>query len=239
MYAPTTRFMRSVFIVFTAVLFLSLAVAGQDPTKVAPESYKLQFENDYIRVLRVNYAPRAKVPIHDHSRYPAGYVYLSDSGPIRFVHTGWEDPVLTRPATKAGSFRLSPTRFEGETHAVESLSDLASEFLRIEIMTEAPNRASLNGRFAPFAGKRDAGLEKLEFENSQLRVTRIISAPGARLSVSAPPREPSLIVIVSGAGEISKGQTFWLGPGVSKQFAVPEQIELLRFDFKTKPLRSK
>jgi len=229
--------MRSVFIVFTAVLFLSCAVAGQDPTKVAPESYKLQFENDYIRVLRVNYAPRAKVVVHDHSRFPAGYVYLSDSDPIRFTHTDWEHPVLMRPKTRAGSFRLSPTRFENETHAVENTGDLTSEFLRIEIMTEAPDRQSLNGRFAPFAGKRDAGLDKKEFENSQLRVTRIISGPGGRLSVSAPPREPSLIVVVAGAGEISKVQTFWLGPGDSKQFVEPTQIEVLRFDFRTKPLK--
>ena len=227
--------MKFLFIVFTAVLFLSRAVAGQDPTKVAPESYKLQFANDYIRVLRVTYAPRAKVVVHDHSRFPAGYVYLSDSDPIRFTHTDWEHPVLTRPKTRAGSFRLSPTRFDNETHEVENTGDLTSEFLRIEIMTEAPDRQSLNGRFKPYEGKRDAGLDKMEFENSQLRVTRIISGPGVRLNVSAPAREPSLIAVVAGGREISKGQTFWLGPGESKQFAEPTQIELLRFDFKTKP----
>jgi len=227
--------MRSVLIVITAVLFLSVAVAGQDPTKAAPDSYKLQFQNAFVNVLRVNYAPHAKVPVHDHSRFPAAYVYLSDSGQIRFVHTGWQEPVLTRPATKAGSFRLSPTRFENETHAVENLGDLASEFLRIEIKTEAPDRQSLNGRFAPFSGNRGAGLDKIVFENSQLRVTRIISGPGGRLTVSAPASEPSLIVVVDGVGKISKGQTFWLSPGGSRQFGETKQIELLRFDFKTKP----
>src|SRR4030095_15728606 len=108
--------MRFVLSILTSLLFLSRAVAGQDPTKVAPESYKLQFENDYIRVLRVNYAPRAKVVVHDHSRSPADFSYLSDRGPMKFIHSDWSDPVRTRPATKAGSFRLSPTRFEGETH---------------------------------------------------------------------------------------------------------------------------
>src|SRR5688572_18484130 len=155
--------MRSFVSFFAAVLFLSLAVSGQDPTKAAPESYRLQFENEFVRILRVTYAPYAKVPVHDHSRFPAAYVYLSDSGPIRFVHSDWDDPVLTRPATRAGSFRLSPTRFDNETHRVENTGDLTSEFLRIEIMTEAPNRRSLNGRFAPFDGNRASGLDKQEF----------------------------------------------------------------------------
>jgi len=230
--------MNYVFGFLAAMLFLPLATVGQDPTKAAPDSYKLQFENEFVKVLRVNYAAHAKVPVHDHSRFPAAYVYLSDSGPIRFVHSGWDDPVLTRPKTRAGSFRLSPTRFEDETHAVENTGDLASEFLRMEIKTEAPDRRSLNGRFAPFEGDRKAGLNKQEFENSQLRVTRIISRAGGSLDVSAQSGQPSLIVVVAGAGEYSKGQTFWLSPGQSKQLASGQngkQIELLRFDFKTRP----
>src|SRR5829696_3378145 len=189
--------MKSVLSVIATALFLSLSVAAQDPTKAAPESYKLQFENEFVKVLRVTYAAHAKVPVHDHSRFPAGYVYLSDSAPIRFVHSGWDEPVLTRPATRAGSFRLSPTRFDDETHAVENTGDLASEFLRIEIMTDAPDRRSLNGRFAPFEGNRKSGLDKKEFDNSQLRATRIISRPGERLSVSADRDQPSLIVIIA------------------------------------------
>ena len=227
--------MRSIG-VLASFLSLSLSIAAQDPTKAAPNSYKLQLENDFVRVLRVNYAPHAKVPVHDHSRFPAAYVYLSDSGPIRFIHSHWDDPVLTRPATKAGSFRLSPTRFEDETHAVENNGDLASEFLRIEIMSEAPDRQSLNGRFKPFDGDRRSGLNKQEFENSQLRVTRIISRAGVALDVSAQADQPSLIVVVAGDGGVSRGQTFWLLPGQSKQFkSVQNQIEVLRFDFKTRP----
>jgi len=52
---------------------------------------------------------------------------------------------------------------------------LQGEFLRIEIKTETPDRRSLNGRFKPFDGECKTGLNKMEFENSQLRVTRIIS----------------------------------------------------------------
>jgi hypothetical protein len=213
-------------------------VAAQDPTKAAPDTYRLQFENDYVKILHVMYAPRSKVPIHDHSRFPAAYVYLSDSGPIRFVHSGWDDPVLTRPATRAGSFRLSPTRFDDETHAVENNGPLASEFLRIEIKTEAPNRASLSGRFAPFAGDRKLGASKVEFDNTQLRVMRIISRPGESLEIKANSDGPSLIVVVRSDAAAAKGQTFWLGASESRKFTQNEQIELLRFDFKTTPKKS-
>ena len=227
--------MRALSITTVAILFVATRVAAQDPTKAAPDSYKLQFENDFVKVLRVSYAPRSKVPVHDHSRFPAAYVYLSDSGPIRFVHSGWYDPVLTRPATRAGSFRLSPTRFEDETHAVENNGTLASEFLRIEIKTETPNRASLSGRFTPFAGDRRLGARKVEFDNTQLRVTRIISRPGEAVDIKAGDEGPSLIVVVDGTGTAIRGQTFWLGAGETRGFSQSGQIELLRLDFKTKP----
>ena len=231
--------MRYVLCIFTVILSLSFAIAAQDPTKAAPESYKLQLENEYVKVLRVTYAAHSKVAVHNHSRFPAAYVYLSDSGPIRFVHSGWDDPVLTRPKTRAGSFRLSPTRFEDETHAVENNGDVASEFLRIEIKTEAPDRKSLNGRFAPFEGNRESGLNKQEFDNSQIRVTRIISRTGEPLNVSTQSSGPSLLVVVAGAGDITKGQTFWLAPGESKKFVADKtsQMELLRLDFKSPPKR--
>ena len=219
------------------LLFLSHFVFAQDPTKVAPESYKLQLENDWVKVLKVSYAPNSKVPVHDHSKGPAAYVYLVDSGPVRFIHAGWEnDPVLTRQATKAGSFRLSPTRFDNETHAVENISNTRSDFLRIEIKTEAPDRQSLLTRKGPFSGDRSSGLNRIEFENSQLRVTRLISKPGTPLIVTANTDEPALVVVLSRGG-FGVGETVWLLPKDAKTFSAlgRSQCELLRFDFKTKP----
>jgi hypothetical protein len=237
--------MKTTFFILTIAAFFIFPfhVSAQDPTKAAPDAYKLQLENEWVKVLRVTYAPHLKVPTHDHSRHPAAYVYLSDSGPIRFVHSGWDDPVLTRPATKAGSFRLSPTRFEDETHAVENRGDLASEFLRIEIKTEAPNRSSLSGRFAPFSGDRSVGLSKAEFDNTQLRVTRIIPRASEQFNIASPSDQPSLIVVIAGAGDLTTGQTIWLGPGKSKSFDPVRkgslgQLELLRLDFKTKPKKN-
>ena len=44
-----------------AALFVT-AVSAQDPTKSLPESYAVQFENDYVQVVRVHYDAGAKLP---------------------------------------------------------------------------------------------------------------------------------------------------------------------------------
>ena len=57
---------------FLASLFAALAFVltnvgyAQDPTKVAPDQYKLLFENDRVRVLEVRTKPGETVPTHSH-----------------------------------------------------------------------------------------------------------------------------------------------------------------------------
>ena len=85
-----------------------------------PESYTLQFENDWVRVVRVHYEPHAKLPTHAHNELAAAYVYLSDGGPVVFGHIGASYGAATRPPTKAGSFRLY--RAVKEVHEVENQS---------------------------------------------------------------------------------------------------------------------
>src|SRR5215207_6043336 len=124
------------FLVFQLAIILLMANAAfaQDPTKVAPNAYKTEFENEYVKVQRVHYAPHSKIPEHDHTAFGSAYVYLNDAGPVVFRHVGLAYGAVTRPAVKAGSFRL----YKGvkETHAVENLSDTASDFLRVELKTE-------------------------------------------------------------------------------------------------------
>ncbi len=45
-------------------------ISAQDPTKTLPESYTVQFDNDYVRVVRVHYDAGAKLPDHTH---PGGH----------------------------------------------------------------------------------------------------------------------------------------------------------------------
>ena len=131
-----------------AVICLSVNAAAQDPVKIAPDAYKLEFENDYVKVQRVHYAPRVKIPEHDHTAFGAAYVYLNDAGPVIFKHIGLSYGAVTRPAVKAGSFRLY--KAVKETHEVENPNDTPSDFLRVEFKTEpAKDPNTLRGKVFP------------------------------------------------------------------------------------------
>src|SRR5688572_32156808 len=54
-------------------------VSAQDPTKTLPDAYRVQFENDHVRVVRVHYPAGARLPEHTHPGGTTVYVYLNDS----------------------------------------------------------------------------------------------------------------------------------------------------------------
>lgn len=221
-----------------AQLFL-LAPAQEAP----PRAYRPEFENVRVRVTRVRYAPREKIASHDHPANPTVYVYLRDSGPVRFIHLGEEPFTLTRPAVKAGGFRLS--RGAKETHAVESLTDRPTEYLRIEFKELMVDRQVFRGRFPPEpAARRGRVAQQVRYEDKQVRVTHVTCAARrtcAGLSASA---SASLLVALtptrlrsdSAGAEISLalGQTMWSEAGAAPAFvnASDRPAEFLRIDLK-------
>ena len=78
----------------------ALVMAGviQDPTQSLPDAYKLELENDYVRVVRVHYDAGAKLPEHTHAAGTTIYVYLNDSDGVVFKHSGNNNRSVTRPA---------------------------------------------------------------------------------------------------------------------------------------------
>jgi hypothetical protein len=77
------RFMKTL----TVLCALSMLVMGptaalaQDPVKVAPEHYKTLFENASVRVLKIDYAPGGKSPMHQH---PDAIVVPLAASKVRF-----------------------------------------------------------------------------------------------------------------------------------------------------------
>jgi hypothetical protein len=59
------------------VCFTASAALAQDPVKVDPQHYKVIFENDQVRVLRIHYGPHEKSVMHSHP--DAVVVYESDA----------------------------------------------------------------------------------------------------------------------------------------------------------------
>src|SRR6186713_2458748 len=120
--------------VLALALLASIApVMAQDPIATIPEAYKVQFENDWVKVVRVHYAAGAKLPEHTHPAGTTAYVYLNDSEGVIFRHSGNSNRSVTRPAVKAGSIRLAGGG--EEHHNAENPGATPSDFLRIQIKT--------------------------------------------------------------------------------------------------------
>jgi hypothetical protein len=236
--------MRILFTAVTVILAMG-GLAAQDAVSTLPDSYATQFENEWVRVVRVYYAPQAKLPAHTHNALPAAYVYLSDGGPVLFKHIGTSYGAATRPATKAGGFRV----FRGidEVHEVENTSELPSEFLRVEFKTDPKDVRTLKGRFFREMAPDGHNHEQVQFENDQVRITRVIGAPGHSVSFIAGASEPSLLIALQAAtlrdasgsdASVRVGQEQWIPANSAITFANVGSAasEFLRFDLKTAPV---
>jgi hypothetical protein len=203
---------------------------GQDAVTAVPGSYSRQFENDWVRIVRVHYAPNAKLPAHAHPALACAYVYLNDSGPVVFKHVAADLGNPVRPPTKAGAFRLQ--RGIAESHEVENLAALPSDFLRVEFKTDPLEPRTLRGKFFRETPPPGGNLEKVQFENAQIRVTRLMIAAGQQIDVRTTAREPSLLIA------LTSGKERWIGSSTSERIdnTGTEPLEFLRFDLKTPPL---
>ena len=173
---------RSIVAVMLVVLFFSANALAQEATQTAPWAYKLQFENEWVRVIRVHYEPHEKLPPHAHTKWPCVYV----------------------------------------------------------------GRTKLQGRYYREPSPAAKNYRKVQFENEQLRVTRLRCAPRKRLGVVAGASEPALLVSLSaaplrtksGTNKTTLGQTVWLTGGRPEGFENlgDAPMEWLRFDLKTAPV---
>ena len=208
-----------------------------------PRAYRPEFENARVRVTRVVYQPREKIALHDHPANPTVYVYLRDSGPVRFVHVGDEPFTLTRPAVRAGGFRLS--KGAQETHAVESLTDQLTEYLRVEFPGLTVDRQVFRGRFPPEPrAQRSRAAQKVRYEDKQVRITRVTCA-AHKTCVGLSTRDAASLLVAltparlksDGTGAdvtLLLGQTMWSEAGAAPTFANASDraAEFLRIDLK-------
>jgi hypothetical protein len=95
----------------------------QDPTELDPKHYKVEFENDRIRVLRVTYQPGEKSKMHKH---PASvHVFLTD------VHAriSYPDGKTEEINDKAGHTMYHEPWY----HSPENLGNQPIELVQIEL----------------------------------------------------------------------------------------------------------
>ena len=124
---------------FGVVLFLYVTVAAvlaQDPTKVEPTHYKLDFENEHVQVVSVHYGPHEKSRMHDH---PGGVVVNITEGHLRFTDA---DGKTREVFAKAGEVRwYAPFK-----HRVENLGDTPYNAVYIGIKSASAKAAAQSGR---------------------------------------------------------------------------------------------
>ena len=233
------------YVALTAMVALSATVlTAQDATKSAPGAYRTQFENDFVHLIRVHYGPNEKVPVHEHPTAVTVYIYLNASGPVEFRHV--EDKrVATRQPTTAGSFRVS--RGGDEHHEAVNTTATPSDFMRVEFKTDPGGPGAPFFREAMKAYPATENATDVKFVNAQMRITRLIIAPGKTLDQSTAAREPALIVALTdgtlsglrsdAATAIAAGQERWLDAGQQARLANTGTVlaELLRIDFLTAP----
>jgi len=75
----------------------AVPVFAQDPVKVDPKHYKVELENEQVRVLRITYGPGEKSVMHEHPGSVA--VFLTD-GKVKFTLPDGKSQETT---SKAGS----------------------------------------------------------------------------------------------------------------------------------------
>lgn len=228
-----------------AAVFAPLSRA-QEATTISPEAYQLEFENAWVRVTRVHYGPRVSLPPHLHTALASAYVYLNDGGPILFRHHDLPYGGVTRPPTKAGSFRLY--RGIDELHSVENPTDVPSHFLRVEFKTEPADLTTLKGKFFRDDPSPASGAERVQFDNAQVRVVRVHVPVGTSATYGPAPSGPALVVALRRtvvvlprhARGLASGQVAWLEAGQTVDLlARGDAAEVLGFELKTPPAGSR
>ena len=207
---------------------LMLTGSLQDPTKTLPDSYKVEFENNYVRVVRVHYDAGAKLPEHTHAGGTTVYVYLNDSEGVVFAHSGNNNREVTRPAVKAGAIRIASG--PEEHHTVANTSSTASDFLRVYFKTDDGGVRNLRQRLSPTE----------EFTNKQMRITRLTVQPGDKTLIEA--KDHPVLRITASRGlkqwkTLPENFVRWLDKGTTEEFSATGEFpaDIIRIDLLTKP----
>ena len=118
---------RIIMLVTVVGWMLAASVArAQDPVKVDPKHYTVEFENDAVRVLRIHYGPGEKSVMHSHPAAIA--VFLTDSNNKMTFPNGKSE----MSSVKAGEVQITPA---GE-HLPENVGDKPMELILVELKSQ-------------------------------------------------------------------------------------------------------
>ena len=107
---------------------------SRECTVADPEHYHLEFENEYVRVIRCRIPGRDKVKMHNH---PFGSVilFITDQN----LHQTLENGTTEEAHNKAGNVLWG--NGSQATHMGENVTDRLYEYIRVDIKAALPKRA--------------------------------------------------------------------------------------------------
>jgi hypothetical protein len=209
----------------------AMAMLGvmQDPAQSLPDAYKVDFENDYVKVVRVHYEAGAKLAEHTHPAGTTVYLYLNDSDGVVFSHVGGSNRAVTRPPVKSGAIRIAAG--PEEHHTAENTSKSPSDFLRIMLKTNNGGVQNLRQRMPP---------TDVEYANKQMRITRLRVKPGQTLGIEAKDSPALRIAVREGIKQWTTPPPDllqFLDKGTTEDFSVTGDfpVDIIKIDFLTKP----
>jgi hypothetical protein len=127
-------------------LLLAVPVFAQDPVKVDPRHYKVEFEDSQIRVLRIRFGPREKSVMHEH---PHGCVVrLTDEHTRHTMPSG----ASNESRGNAGTVECDPPTAEPSKHLPENLLNKPMELLLIERKAGPDQLSPEQAKLAVFLG---------------------------------------------------------------------------------------
>ena len=115
--------MRPLFVMAALWVMSAVPAFAQDPVKVDPKHYKVEFENEQVRVLRISYAAGEKSVMHEH---PASVAVFLTDGQVKFT---LPDGKTQLTPAKAGSAMWTPAG----KHLPENVGDKPFELILVEL----------------------------------------------------------------------------------------------------------
>ena len=111
-----------------SLVFIGLGTTGlqaQDAVKADPEHYKVEFENEQVRVLRIQYGPGEKSVMHHHPDAVA--IMLTESNGLMTLPDG----SMIEDKNKAGTAMFTPE----STHLPQNNGSEPMELILVELKT--------------------------------------------------------------------------------------------------------
>jgi quercetin dioxygenase-like cupin family protein len=123
--------MRPVLLTLAVWATTAMSAQAQGAVQADPKHYKVEFENEQVRVLRVTYAPGEKSVMHQHPANVA--VFLTDGRGKFTAPDGRSEEV----PFKAGGTIWDP----GSTHLPENIGEKPFEVILVELKGQtSPSR---------------------------------------------------------------------------------------------------